>query len=354
MNLKFYLCIVLATLMTACTNNEQTKTKHTPLVKVAVAQSANEDVQWQYPAHVKASSEVTASFKVAGNLKQVMVKEGQRVSKGQVIAIIDDSDYRIQLAATEAEYANIKADVERVTALYNEGAATATQYDKARYGLQQIEAKLNNHRNQVEYCRLKAPISGVIQTKIYNGGEVIAAGMPVVQIVSSGAPQVEIAVPAQVYTRLNHVSEVSAQFNAMGNQTYHLAVVAALPRANATGLYEVQLSITEGGELPSPGMNGWVTLSVDSKCMNETNEVFVPSTALVHNDTEDYIFKIKDNTVTRIPVSVTNLTADGRARVSGKIQAGEQIVTSGVHSIKDGEQVEILKPASRTNVGGMI
>ena len=81
-------------------------------------------------------------------------------------------------------------------ALYKENGTTPNANDKAVYGLKQITAKYQHHKDQLEYTRLYAPFSGFIQKKLFDAHETIGAGMPVISMVSAGIPEVEINLPA--------------------------------------------------------------------------------------------------------------------------------------------------------------
>lgn len=120
-------------LFSACGGKPEAK-KVDPTVRVSEAVLADEDGVLQYPGRVVSSSDANLSFRVPGQLKRVCVGEGDRVRAGQLIAELDDTDYRIQLSATRAEYAQVKADAERVMALYKDGGTTASNYDKAHRG----------------------------------------------------------------------------------------------------------------------------------------------------------------------------------------------------------------------------
>ena len=87
------------------------------VVRIDTVRAPEGAVELQYPGHVVAATEANVSFKVAGTLKRVLVSEGDYVKAGQLIAEIDPVDYKVQLSATEAEYAQIKADAERVMGL---------------------------------------------------------------------------------------------------------------------------------------------------------------------------------------------------------------------------------------------
>ena len=89
----------------------------------------------QFPGCVRAAQEVNAAFKVGGTLRTIFAEEGEFVRRGAPLAALDARDYRLQAEAAEAEYKRVKAEAERVMALYADGAATPDAYDKARYGL---------------------------------------------------------------------------------------------------------------------------------------------------------------------------------------------------------------------------
>ena len=134
MNMKVFLSIlpILIPILSSCGRTEKTSAEREAVVRIDTVKAPADMIELQYPGRVVASTEANLSFKVAGMLKRVSVSEGDQVKAGQVLAEIDPVDYEVQLSATEAEYAQIKADAERVMGLYQEGGTTASTYDKAR------------------------------------------------------------------------------------------------------------------------------------------------------------------------------------------------------------------------------
>ena len=98
-----------ATMLVACGAKDEKKSV-VPTVRVAEAEACGNAVSQQYPGKVVSADDANVSFKVAGTLRQINVKEGQHVRRGQLLAVMDDSDYKVQLKATEAEHAQIKAE----------------------------------------------------------------------------------------------------------------------------------------------------------------------------------------------------------------------------------------------------
>ena len=124
---------------------------------------------------------------------------------------MDPRDYELQLQAVEAEYLSIKAEAERVMALYDQNVATADAYDKARYGLQQITAKYENARNQLADTKLYAPFDGYVKRRRFDPPTVVAAGMPVITFLSGKNPEVELFIPASTYIRRREIASFACR-----------------------------------------------------------------------------------------------------------------------------------------------
>lgn len=339
--------------MSSCGGEKQTEVK-TPTVRIDTVRIADADATLQFPGRVISSEDANISFKVSGTLAKLYVKEGDRVSAGQLVAEIDPVDYKVQLSATEAEYAQIKAEAERVIALYKDGATTASNYDKARYGLEQIEAKLKNHRDQLSYCKIYAPFTGSVQTRFFKAGETVAAGMPVLQILGSKLPEIEINLPASSYLKREQFVSYCAQFEVLPGVVVPLKALSFAPKANANQLYTMRLQIDGDSKGIAPGMSAWVSIFATGS--KGATEVRIPTTSLAHvsDKTFAFIYDAKNQKVRSVEVSVVRLHTDGTAVVSGSIKPGELVVSTGANHIKDGETVQILEPISKTNVGGLL
>jgi len=343
---------VLGAMLSACSGNKGNE-ESLPVVRIDTIRSTGGEGELQYPGRVVASSETKLSFKLAGTLRRVYVGEGDRVSAGQLVAELDATDYQIQLNATKAEYAQIKADAERVIELYKEGGTTASNYDKARYGLEQITAKLQNHTNQMKYTKIYAPSSGFVSKKYFDNNETVSAGMPIVSIVGTGSPEVEINLPAASYAHRDKFSRYTCMLDVLPGEVIPLQMISILPQANANQLYTMRLKLPSAGKQIAPGMSAWVTIQTsDTTAM----EVVVPTTSLVNEKGKTFLFTYNAKTqgVKRIDVEVQRLHTDGTAVVLGDIRHGDLVVSSGAHHIQDGQKVKQLAPISSTNVGGLL
>ena len=181
---KLVIAMTAATLFLVGCGQRQ-HTEQVTLVRIDTVKTANTCDILEFPARVQAAGEVHLAFKIPGTLQRIYVDDGAFVRQGELVAEMDPRDYELQLQAVEAEYLSIKAEAERVMALYDQNVATADAYDKARYGLQQITAKYENARNQLADTKLYAPFDGYVKRRRFDPPTVVAAGMPVITFLRS-------------------------------------------------------------------------------------------------------------------------------------------------------------------------
>lgn len=350
----FILTGITLLFLTSCSQHTQ-KVKGEQTVKIDTVMSADEQTFLQFPGKVKAAQDISLAFRVSGTIQKLYVEDGARVREGQLLAELDPTDYQVQLDATEAEYQQIKAEAERVTALYKDNGTTPNANDKAVYGLKQITAKYKHHQDQLAYTRLYAPFNGYVQKRLFDAHETIGAGMPVISMISGDTPEVEINLPAAEYIRREQFNDFHCTFDIFPGEVYPLKPISVTPKANANQLYSMRLQLVRGKQtIPSPGMNTMVTIYCNT---DETNTLSVPTSAILQKDEKAYVFVYNpsDNTVHSREVNLLHLRSNGRSLItSSQLKSDELIVSAGVHHLKDGETVKPLPLTTKTNIGGLL
>jgi RND family efflux transporter MFP subunit len=346
--------VLVTFVLTACSARESATTA-VPTVRLTTVAPSGTAQTSLYPGRTKASETINMAFKVSGTLQRVPVRSGDYVRRGQLIAQMDDRDYRLQLDATEAEYRQVKAEAERVIALYNDSGTTANNYDKARYGLEQITAKYNNHKNQLADTRLTAPFDGYVQEVICDEHETVAAGMPVLKLFSAGGTEVVINIPASEFQQKERISGFTCTFDVLPGRTFPLKLINVASKANANQLYETRLLLEGAHPEITPGMTAMVTIAYAPQEADKPL-VSVPSRA-VFDDGEGasvYVYDAATGTIRRRAVQVSALHTDGTTDITAGLQVGEEVVTAGVHHLTDGQAVTPMAAPSPTNVGGLL
>ncbi|GHT53401.1 RND transporter [Bacteroidia bacterium] len=323
-------------------------------VKTDTVQVFGEKPQSVFPGKVKAASEVNLSFRIAGPIAKMYADAGNQVRRGQMLAEMDARDYQIQLSATEAEYKQIKAEAERVMELYEKGSVTPNDYDKANYGLKQITAKYNAHKNALADTRLLAPFDGYIQKRFFDPNETVGAGMPVISMINAGIPEVEINIPASEFINRDKFELFSCTVDIYPDRVFPLDLIGIAQKANLNQLYTVRLKMKESEKpLPSPGMVTLVTIQYKPE---KSQSVSIPYSALfeINGASSVWIYHPENQTVSARKVKPSEIHTNGSVVVSEGLTAGEIIVSAGVHVLKEGEKVKLLPPVSPTNIGGLL
>ena len=348
---------IAAALISCSGNKEGGQTVQRVRVETVVGEDGGSNAL--YPGKVKAADDVSLAFRVSGTIERYCVEEGARVSKGQLLVELDPTDYQVQLDATEAEYKQVKAEAERVMSLYADSVATPNDNDRAVYGLQQISAKLKNHRDQLSYTKLYAPFNGTIQTHLLDAHETVGAGTPVISMVGAGTPEVEINIPAADYTERTSFTGYHCTFTVYPGEVYDLSLISITPKANSNELYTMRLQLnTAGKPAPSPGMNAMVTIerkaAPDSTA---TNKYKVSASAVTQKDGRCtvFVYDAATSTVSSREVTMSEVHHDGSCIIeSHELNVGDVIVASGARHVTDGEKVEVVTETTDTNVGGLL
>lgn len=342
-------------LMFSACKSERAQNTIIKTVKVSSAEPYGESKVTTFPGKVKAASDINLAFRISGPIAKIKVKEGEYVSKGQVLAEMDARDYEVQFSATEAEYKQIKGEAERVIKLYEQESVSENDYDKAVAGLQQITAKYNAHKNALADTKLISPFDGYVQKRYYDKNETISAGMPVFSIISTEAPEVEVNIPVNDFIQRDKFESYSCTFDVYPGIDFPLYFISINQKANLNQLYTMRLKMKSSGNLPLPsaGMSTMVSITFKTE---SSNQVSIPLSSLFQQDgkTAVWIYKAALQEVQLRYVKVSEIPNNGTAIISDGLTIGDVIVSAGVHTLRDGERVKLLPEVSQSNVGGML
>ena len=324
-------------------------------VKVTTAVRYGDEKTASFPGRIRAASEINVSFRISGPIVGIHAGEGQFVRKGQILAEMDSRDYIIQLAATEAEYRQIKAEAERIRQLFELQNIAENDYDRAMSALKQITAKYERHKNALDDTKLTAPFDGYIQKRFYDAGETIDAGMSVFSMISAVSPEAHINIPAAVYIKRDRFDAYSCHFELFPDVAYSLELISINQKANLNQLHTVRFRLGKNDGLPALPIGSTIMVTIHFKQEN-TEMVSIPTTALFEIDGKPTVWVYDENVgnVNARHIALYEIRTDGTVVVSEGVKSGEHVVSAGVQALSDGEKVRLLPQVSPTNVGGVL
>lgn len=322
---------------------------------ITTAPSPREGVsKGEYSGRVKENDEVSLGFKTAGQLQHVYVKEGDLVKKGQLLATLDAADYQLAVNAVQAQYDQVKDEVERVAKLYQKNGVSANEYEKAAAGLRQLEVQLQANKNKVAYTKLYSPITGHVKSVNFSAAEMVDAGTAVFSLLDDSGLKVEFDAPVALSPVLKSGVSFFAK-SSDGTSLIPLNLISVSPKADGNQLQTVTLAFaTRPDYIVSAGMNTTVVMESASSD-GETGGFNVPLRAVFDKDGVPNVWILtQDTTVVSRPVAFEGMDQNGMAAIISGLEGNEKIVIAGVNSLTEGEKVTEKKDDSKTNVGGLM
>lgn len=341
-------------LLAACSKSEQPHDTVRPVTVVKV-QSTGGDATMKYTGDIRARYETALGFRVAGKVVARLVEVGSRVTKGQVLARLDPSDYQLnfeaaqsQLTAAESDFRQAKDDLARYADLYQKHFISAAEFDRrktayetAKARLQQAQAQLGVTQNQSAYTNLRADQDGVVTAINAEVGQVVAAGSPVMRVARPEEKEVVISVPESRLDELRGVRDVAITLWAEPQARFKGRIREVSPSADpVTRTYVVKVTVLDSSPIVRLGMTANVLL----EGLAATPVVKLPLTALFQkgNQPAVWLVDVKSGKIALKPVKVLRYTQDSVEIVDG-LSPGDVVVRAGVHKLFETDLVRVVE-----------
>lgn len=383
-----YLIFVLVLLLSACNSSEEEKIVAPTIRPVKYIQVTNRTMEGQhsYTGLAKAQQEANLSFRVGGTIKNINVKVGDRVRKGQTLATLDATDYKVSYSQSVANVENSKAQIESAQAqmesakanylaaesnyqrfekLYETNSISISEFEQAKSAYQGAEASFKaaetqveaakagqlssesvakSASNQINYTKLTAPFSGIITNINVDPNEMVGQGNPVLQINSVSNPDVEIGVPENSISEIKNGQKVMVEFNSLHDQKFN-GKVYEIGYSSAGSTYPVTIRLTDNDEKIRPGMpaTAWFTFE-DHHTVK--NAMLVPPSSVGEDTNGNFVYVIQNSGDSYVckkqSIKVGKLNDAGFEVLSG-LKTGDKVASAGLNVLRDGMEVSLYK-----------
>ncbi len=359
-------CLLAAGLLAlgGCARKEQGGVAGTlPVVRGVTAEevgtSVLPDVQ-EAVGTVKARNSALIAARLAGTVKAVNVKEGDRVPRGRLLVSLDAAESTAGAAGAAAGVEEAKraldeararqkladATFERYRKLFQEQAVTRQEFDGketeravAVEGAARAEARLTQARETSRaagtvagYTRITAPIAGIVTGKTVDAGMTVFPGTQLMTVEEEGSYRLEVAAPEALLGRVKGGAPLRVGLDGGGEMTGRVAeVVPTVDPASRT--FTVKVDIAAKG-LRS-GMYGRAYFPVGGR-----SALLVPKGAVVERGALTSVWVMGAGNVARMRLVKVGRVADGRVEILAGLSAGEKVVTAGVEKVVDGARIE--------------
>mgnify|MGYP002624026561 CR=1 FL=1 len=192
---KFFALILAVTTLAGCTQKSATGVKAPIRVRTEVASPVSAENGNSFVGIVEEREATAVSFTGMGVVRRVLVSEGQSVSRGQLLAEMDNTQALSLLSAAQAQMTQADDALERYTMLHDAGSLPEVQWVEIQSKVAQARSQLAIAKKNVADCRLVAPVSGVVGRKLVSAGETALPSQAVVTILDVSRLKVKVSVP---------------------------------------------------------------------------------------------------------------------------------------------------------------
>ncbi|MHC8308365.1 efflux RND transporter periplasmic adaptor subunit [Pseudomonas sp. GT1P32] len=307
----------------------------------------------RYVGTVQSRHEVDQAFRVGGKVAQRKVEVGQFVREGDILAVLDDSDYRLAEEASRQQWTvaveqtrQADSDRLRLTALKADGSVSAADAERAQTNAQTTHAtaeaearKLELARNRLKYTVLRASRSGVVTAVRFEAGQVVPEGQPVVSIANPDESEIVIDVPEDQLAVFKD-ARFKASLASSPSEVFDVSLRELSPQAAAqTRTYRARLKPVQALPL------GATATVMAERVMTNVSVAAVPATALTQSGGQPALWVVTPTG--KDPVGIVDLERvavwgyrNDEVLVSGP-QAGALIITAGVQKMTSGLKVAL-------------
>lgn len=316
-----------------------------PLVTTIEVHPEKFDHYLELQGDVMTKQNVLIYPEMSGTLNRVYVKDGQKVSKGQLLATIDDGGLSSQLAQLKTQAELSKTTFERQKRLWEQNIGSEIQYLQAKTNYEAQQSAVKQMESQVGKSSIRAPFTGIIDDVIKDEGTVVSPGpgSEVFRIVNLSNMYINVEVPESHLPNVTPGKDVKVYFPVLGDS------VTTTVRQTGNFINPSNRSFT--AEIPVPSLDGKVKPNLTARVMindyTSDNAILIPQSVLSENaDGEQYVYLVDadstdDNPVAKKVVIQTGKTQGDYVEVLSGINEGDAIIDEGARSVKEGQQVNI-------------
>ncbi|MBM3752902.1 MAG: efflux RND transporter periplasmic adaptor subunit [Acidobacteria bacterium] len=380
MNFGKFAAVALIALTGCATKKEAPRVEEPRAVRVqtAIAESSMRPEEREFTGTVTAKTTAAVSSRIAGHIKELRVREGDALSSGQTIAVIDTRE--VETAIREAEAGRTEAQaglpeseaalrgaqaqldlarttLDRMTKLKDSKSITDQEFDETRARfrqaqsqvdiaqargrqirerIQQASAAVERVRLQRNYATVTAPFAGIVTEKRAEAGVFAGPGQPIVVIERAGEWRLDAAVDESLLKHLRVGTAVSVTLDAL-DEPMALRLNEILPSVDArTRTATVRVALPGWAGIRS-GLSGRMRIAG-----GERKAITVPSSAVLTNGQLQRVFVLSDGRL-RAQLVTAGETRDGKTEIVSGMEGGERIASPASAALTDGARVEVVQ-----------
>ncbi|MDY7095185.1 MAG: efflux RND transporter periplasmic adaptor subunit [Acidobacteriota bacterium] len=342
-------------------STEEEKEDTSVPVELTTLETGSIEAVLRYSTNLEAESSVQVLAEANRKVRQLLVEEGDRVRRGQVLVRLQDDEQRTTLAKVQSELDKVGRDYDRQKRLYEQGFLSEEDYSDATYQIEQLQLRLEEAQRELSYTEVTAPIDGTVTARMINLGDFVTINQPLFELVDFDSIVARVFVPEKELSSLATGQEARLTTPAVSDQIHSGSIERIAPVVDPkSGTVKVTVALDNPRAL-RPGLYVDVALVT---AVHE-NALLIPKRALVYDQDQIFVYRLADvssgdaaeeQTVERVRVEPELEDKIFMEPRGDRLSAGDRLVVAGQAGLKDGAEVRILQSvgeAARAAANGL-
>lgn len=291
-------------------------------------------------AKVDADENINASPKMAGTITAILVKEGDKVSAGQVLATLDDQIMKNSINELQTQLDFATNIYNKQKSLWDQQIGSEVQYLTAKNNKEALERKMATLKEQWSMAQIKSPINGTVDNIYIKIGQAVMPGMPFINIVNLSGLKIKAEVAEAFITKIKSGDNVIIAIPDL-NLEFPSKVSFASSVINTIGrTFTVEVRLPNSENRLKPNMVAVMKINDYSN----QNTITVPVNVVQSSSDGNFVFvAVSENNRHHVARKIveTGLSYNGRIEIKSGLQAGELLITTGYQDVIDKEEVKL-------------
>ncbi len=341
----------LATLVffSACKNQEEPTTAAVPKASESVPvrtislEQGKKSIPVAVSGQFTTDDETILSFKTGGIVSSVLVREGDYVKKGQLLATLDLTEIRAQVKQAELGLQKVQRDHERAKNLYKDSVATLEQLENSRTAVDIAQQQFNAAQFNLNNSEVRAPKDGYVLRKFANSGQIAGPGTPILMTNGAGSAQwiLRTGVSDKDWAKIRINDPATVEIDAFPGQKFEAYISHKMESADPySGAFIIEIKLKSVPKGLAAGLFGKATIQP----RQQIDTWSVPYAALLDGHAnQGFVFITNDGkTAKRIPVTIAAIQRD-YVEISAGLEDATQLIVAGSAYLKDGSNIHIIQ-----------
>jgi membrane fusion protein (multidrug efflux system) len=306
-------------------------------VPVQVTRPFHEDIFATYSATATITSDRDAPVlaRIAGEVVELLVEEGQFVEEGQVLARLDAERLRLEMLAAKADLDQARNEYKRYIDLNRRGLISASMFENLKYDVAALKATYDLRKLEYDYSHIRAPIAGVVATREVKPGQHLAINDVAFRITDTSELIAYLQIPQSELAKFAAGHTASIEVAAMPGSAFDATIARISPTIDTrNGTFRATATIDNKAGNLAPGMFGQFTIAYEE----HADALVVPAEALIDEDDESAVYIVANGEVERRVVE-TGVQNNGKVEILDGLSENDVIVVVGHSSLRDGSKV---------------